>query len=282
MNPRWTRALLALLLVGQLFLLAAQSRDPGGGAGSLLESTLLRLLGPLARMVSGAGEMARATRAATRSRGELAEENARLRAEVLDLRRERLRVAALDQEVEALGRGVAYARQSGWRLRAAEVVYYDRESWLKTLIVHVGAASARIHQAVVTDQGVVGRVISTAGSYAKVQLVTDSAASVGVTLERARRQAITRGAPGGKLAVELVPRQVAVEVGDRVLTAGIDGVYPRGFPVGTVTRILPGSEIFHAIEVEPAADLVRLAFVFLLESETPPAALVTEGAVAPR
>lgn len=282
MKPRWTRALLAILLVGQLFLLAAQSRDPGGGAGSLLEGTLLRLLGPLARMVSGAGDLARATREATRSRGELAEENTRLRAEVLDLRRERLRVAALDQEVEALGRGVEYARQAGWRLRAAEVVYYDRESWLKTLIVFAGAGGARVDQPVVTEQGVVGRVISTAGDYAKVQLVTDSAASVGVTLERARRQAIARGASGGKLAVELVPRQVTVEVGDRVLTAGIDGVYPRGFPVGTVTQVLPGSEMFHAIEAEPAADLARLAFVYLLDRETPPAPLVTEGAVAPR
>lgn len=281
MNPRWTRALLVLLLVGQLFLLAAQSRDPRG-AGSLLEGALLRVLGPVARVVSGAGELARATRDATRSRGELARENARLRAELLDLRRERLRVAALDQEVEALGRGVEYARLAGWRLRAAEVVYYDRESWLKTLIVHTGAGGARLDQPVVTEQGVVGRVIATAGGYAKVQLVTDGAAHVGVTLERARRQAIARGAPGNRLTVELVPRQVEVEVGDRVLTAGIDGVYPRGFPVGTVSRVLPGSEIFHTIEVEPAADLVRLAFVYLLDRETPPAPLAKEGADAPR
>ena len=276
MNPRWTRTLLAVLLIGQLFLLAAQTRDPASG-GSLLESTALRLLGPVARAVSGAGDAARATRDAVRSRGDLTEENRRLRAEVLDLRRERLRVAALDQEVEALARGVDYARQSGWRLRAAEVVYFDRESWLKTLILYAGAGGARVDQPVVTEAGGVGRVIAAAGGYAKVQLVTDTAASVGVVLERARRQGIARGAPGGKLALELVPRQVTVEVGDRVLTAGIDGVYPRGFPVGTVTRVEPGSEMFHSIEVEPAADLARLAFVYLLDRETPPAALAPEA-----
>ena len=266
--------LLAALLVGQLFLLAAQSRDAGGG--SLLEGAALRLFGPLARLVAGAGDVARSTREAARSRSELAAENLRLRAEVLDLRRERLRVAALDQEVEALGRGVDYARQSGWRLRAAEVVYLDRESSLKTLILYVGAPGARLNQPVVTERGVVGRVVASAGGYAKVQLVTDAAASVGVVLERARRPGLARGAPGGRLSLELVPRQVEVEVGDRVLSAGIDGVYPRGFPVGTVARVEPGSEMFHSIEVEPAADLSRLVFVYLLERETPPAALTAE------
>lgn len=280
MNRRWSRVLLAVLLVGQLFLLAAQARDPGGG--SLLGATALRLLGPFGRLVAGAGEVARSTREATRSRAELAAENRRLRAELLDLRRERLRVAALDQEVEALARGIDYGRQVGWRLRAAEVVYFDRESPLKALILHVGDAGARLDQPVVTELGVVGRVIASAGGYAKVQLVTDAAASVGAVLERARRPGLVNGAPGGRLRLDLVPRQVTVEVGDRVLTSGIDGVYPRGFPVGRVARVEPGSEMFHAIDVEPAADFARLAFVYLLERELPPAALAGEGSDAAR
>jgi rod shape-determining protein MreC len=275
-TPRWTRTLLAALLVGQLFLLAAQTPGPAG-TGTLLETGALAVLGPLARLVDRVADGLSGARRATVSRAALEQENQRLRAELLELRRERLRGAALDQEVEALARGLDYARRTGYELVAAEVVYLDAESWLKSLVVHVGAHGARVDQPVVTELGVVGRVIAAAGGYAKVQLITDSAASVGVLLEAARRQGIVRGAPRGRLALDFLPRQVPVEVGDRVLTAGIDGVYPRGLPVGTIARVEPGTEMFHAIEVEPAVDLARLDYVFLLERPGPPAELVPRG-----
>jgi rod shape-determining protein MreC len=268
-SPRWTRVLFAALLAAQLFLLASQSPgDPGGG--TLLEETGVRMLGPLARLVDRAGDFAAGARSAARSRDELERENEALRGELVELRRERMRQAALDQEVEALARGLDYGRRGGFELAAAEVVYLDRSSWLKTMLVHVGARGARVDQPVVTELGVVGRVIAASGGYAKVQLVTDTEASVGVTLERARRQGIVRGGPEGRLSLEFVPRQVRVEVGDRVLTAGIDGVYPRGLAVGTVARVEPGTEMFHAIDVEPAVDFGGLAFVFLLERPQPP------------
>ncbi|KAB2965051.1 MAG: rod shape-determining protein MreC, partial [Thermoanaerobaculia bacterium] len=108
---------------------------------------------------------------------------------------------------------------------------------------------------------------------AKVQLVTDRAAGVAVLLEAARRQGILRGAGPGRLEVDYVPRQADVAVGDRVVTAGVDGVYPRGLPVGTVSAVEAGNEMFHRVEVTPAVDFADLSLVFLLEGAAPPAAL---------
>jgi rod shape-determining protein MreC len=132
---------------------------------------------------------------------------------------------------------------------------------------------------VVTDAGLVGRVVFVAGPYAKVQLVSDRAAAVGVQLERSRRQGVLRGSQPGELLLDFVPRQVEIEVGERVVTAGIDGVYPRGIPVGAVASVEPGDEAFHRIVVTPAVDFSRLSFVYLLEAPLPPPAMTApEGA----
>jgi len=275
-RSRWSHLLLALLLVGQLSLLAAQTPDRGGER-SLLSGLILRALGPLARGITAVGDTVGDLRGAMTGRARLADENRRLRAEVLELRRDRLRLGALEREAEALAGGLGFERRTGWRLTPAEVVYLDRESWLRTLIVYVGPGAARPDQAVVTELGVVGRVIATAGGYAKVQLVTDAAASAGAVVERVHRQGIVRGGTDGKMTLEFIPRQVAVVAGDEVTTAGIDGVYPRGLPLGTVLSVEPGDELFHRIVVEPAADLARLDFVYLVEEAAPPAELGARG-----
>ncbi len=128
-----------------------------------------------------------------------------------------------------------------------------------------------------SDDGLVGRVIRVAGAYAKVQLLTDRAASAGVQLQRSRRQGVVRGSSPGELLLDFIPRQAEVEVGETVLTAGIDGVYPRGIRVGVVASVEPGSEVFHRIVVKPAVDFSRLSFVYLLEGERVPGELLPEG-----
>lgn len=281
MSPNRTRLLFVALVVAQLFLLAGQARDPRG-ASSLLEGAFLRALSPLGRLVAAGGETVGGAREALRGRATLEAENRSLRAELQELRRERLRLAGLALETEELARGAGIEAASGLELRAARVVYLDRRSDLRTLVLEVGARGARRDQPVVAETGLVGRVIETAGRYAKVQLVTDRAAAVAVQLEAARRQGVLHGAGPGRLEVDYVPRQVEVAVGDRVVTAGVDGVYPRGLAVGVVSAVEPGNEMFHRVEVEPAVDLANLSLVYLLESATPPAALTRGAGDAPR
>ncbi len=123
---------------------------------------------------------------------------------------------------------------------------------------------------VVSPVGLVGRLVLVAPPYAKVQLITDRSASVGAMIERTRRQGVVRGTQSGALELDFVPLQSDVRVGDRVRTAGIDGIYARGIPVGTVVSVEPGSELFHRIQLRPAVDFGRLDQVFVVERETVP------------
>ena len=81
--------------------------------------------------------------------------------------------------------------------------------------------------------------------------------------------------------MNFVPLQADVVVGDRIVSAGIDGVFPRGVPVGRVTSVEPGNELFHRIEVVPAVDFGRLDQVYLLQIEPVPETLVEDSDAKP-
>jgi len=270
MSPRRSRLLAAAVLLGQLLLLTSRSPDPGG-ASNLLAGSLLRLIAPLASAVTATGSRLGDFGRALRTRSQLAEENRRLRGELVELRRLELRQSKLELEADELAGALSYARDAAMPLHAAAVVYVDPGTWLRTMLLRVGASGARRDQVVLAEAGVVGRVVELSGPWAKVQLITDRAAAAGVYLEKGHRQGLLRGAGAERLELDYIPRQTEVEVGDRVLTAGIDGVYPRGLPVGVVTRVEPGDERFWDISVRPFVDFGELATVYLLDAATPPA-----------
>jgi rod shape-determining protein MreC len=267
-NERRTAWVLISILAVQLVFLATQGATAGA---TRLESLGLRLLGPIARLVAEIPGSLSEARQAMKLRSTLQAENARLRAEIEALHLELLSRSDVEGDLARLGTALRYTMPPAGPIRAVDVVYVDHASWLRTLVIYTGNSPARLNQPVLAPEGLVGRVVVSAGAYAKVQLVTDRAAGVGGVLQRTRRQGVARGSGRGLLALDYVPLQADVRPGDRVLTAGIDGVYPRGIPIGTVISVHGGGQLFHQIEVVPAVDLGKLDQVYLLDyQEVPP------------
>ena len=280
MTERHAIVLLVVVLVAHLLLLALQVREGDDGA-TLAERWALRVVAPLSTAVDGlAGTVADAG-ASLRLRGRLQEENRELRERIEDLELELFRLRNVEEERQRLAAALETAAEVPGTLRPTRVVYLDHSSWLRTLILLVGERPARLDQPVVTPDGLVGRVVATAGPYAKVQLLTDRAAAVSAVVERTRRQALVRGGLES-LELDFVPVQASVRPGDRVLTAGTDGIYPRGIPVGTVVAVESGGELFRRIELAPAVDFGHLDRVYLLESERIPEELMEEDGGARR
>lgn len=279
MNERQIRNLFVLVLLGQVVFLSLQVPNPAK-SGGLPERLGLALLAPISAGVGSGAQGVVLLRDNFRKRVALVEDNRRMAADVERLRLEMLRLQDVDDEARRLAAALDYARQRGVTLRVADIVYVDYASWLRTLVVRASSGRATVNQPVVTAAGVIGRVIAVAGVYAKVQMITDRAASVGAMLERGRRQGVVRGDGQGGLEMDYVPLQAQVEVGDRVLSAGIDGVYPRGLPIGTVLRVEPGSELFHSIAVAPAVDFGLLDQAYLVEGEVVPPQLKETAPVA--
>jgi rod shape-determining protein MreC len=266
-DERRTGWVLIVVLAAQLVYLAVQGAKAGE---TQLEALGLQLLGPMARTVTGAPRSLSEFREGLKLRGTLREENERLRREVETLRLRLMRLSDIEGEMLRLGAAVRYPTPPAGRIRAVDIIYVDHASWLRTLILYLGDVPARRNQPVLSPDGLVGRIIAVSGSYAKVQLITDGAASVGGMVLRTRRQGVVRGGRRGGLELEFVPLQADVRPGDRVLTAGIDGIYPRGIPIGTVIKVEPGGQLFHRIQLAPAVDFGSLDQVYLLDYEAAP------------
>ncbi len=272
---RASRWLLVLLLLGELLMLSRQAARRGS-EGPLLAGATAGLLGPLARGVTGIEHRLGAVGSGFRLRNQVMAENSQLRERVATLQRELLRLQTVEGAFLRLGAALQYARRGHQPLQVADVVYADYTSWLRSLLLYVGDRGAAADQPVVDERGLVGRVIAIGGGYAKVQLITDRTSAVGAMIERTGRQGVARGDGHGALELDYVPLQADVRPGDRVVTAGIDGIYPRGIAIGIVRAVAPGTQLFHRVEVVPEVDFGALDQVYLLPA-TPEARALSES-----
>ena len=270
MDERRTAWLLIALLVAQLLLVASQVPAPGDEESSRLEAGALLALAPVTRAVHGLSGSVQAVQGWFSQRRTLRQENERLEAENRELGLQLLRLAEAERRLENLSRAVQYAPPDGGRLQVADVLYIDHGSWVRTLVLYAPGAELEINQAVVTADGLVGRVVLVSGPYGKVQLITDRAASIGAMIQRTRRQGLVQGTSPGELQLAFLPRQADVRVGDRVVTSGIDGIFPRSIPIGTVVSVESGKDLFQEIRLASAVDFATLDHAYVLQRQSLP------------
>jgi rod shape-determining protein MreC len=139
--------------------------------------------------------------------------------------------------------------------------------------------------AVMSPAGVVGRILMPTSRAAKVQLIIDRDAAAGVLIERSRVSGVVTGVgsadslafKAGLIELNYVPGSADVKPGDRVVTSGIDGIYPKGLPVGEIQSAeRVGGE--WRIRVKPAVDFSSLeAVLVVLKSPDPPQDAAADG-----
>jgi len=199
----------------------------------------------------------------------LEDENRRLRkqtaalSEQLNLYREghieRMRLRKLLNLTEALpGKAVA-----------ARVVDRNRTSLFKTIMIDKGTADGlRVGLPVLSEQGIVGRVIETAWHASQVLLLIDENSNIDALIQRSRAQGILQGAGTAGCTLKYISRVEEVQVGDVVLSSGLAGVFPKGLLLGVVTGASRGGEgLFQKIDVAPAVDFGKVEEVLVLVAE---------------
>jgi rod shape-determining protein MreC len=117
---------------------------------------------------------------------------------------------------------------------------------------------------VISPEGIVGKVLNVFPTTSLVLLINDPTSGAGVILEKSRLQGILKGTATGTTIMHNVMTDEKVEVGERIVTSGGDGVFPKGLPVGRVASVTPGQDIFLNIRVRPAAQIARLEEVLVI------------------
>jgi rod shape-determining protein MreC len=196
-------------------------------------------------------------------------ENEKLRKRIQQLEVERNQLL----EAEATNRRLQQLLDFRSRLPSASVTAYiiadSASSWFKSCLLDKGSADGvRKGMAVVTPLGVVGQVVAVTGRTAKVLLLTDPNSGVDVLVQRTRARGIVSGSLDNGTTLKYVKRSEDIQEGDRLLTSGLDGIFPKGIVVGTVIKVRKQTlGLFQYIEVLPAVSLTRTEEVFIVGSD---------------
>ncbi len=194
---------------------------------------------------------------------QLREENRQLRADLFAL--EEVRLAN-----ERLRKLLEFRDEVDLKALPAQVVAEDAASWFRTVFIDKGTADGvRDGMPVVVAEGAVGRVIRSSAHESRVLLITDASSAVATLVQRNRTRGVSRGR-GDSLTLEFALRQEDIAVGDLIITSGTGGVFPKGIPIGKVTRVVKEEYgLFQSVTVAPAVDFSRLEEVLVLLKEEP-------------
>ena len=116
---------------------------------------------------------------------------------------------------------------------------------------------------VITPDGVVGKTVAVFHDTAQVLLITDHSSGAGAMLEKSRDEGVMKGAGDDLCILDYIPNGTAISHGDKVVTSGLDQIYPKGLLLGIVTNVKEGN-IYKVISVKPAASLERLEDVLVV------------------
>jgi rod shape-determining protein MreC len=151
----------------------------------------------------------------------------------------------------------------------ASIIANSASSWFQTCLLDKGSGDGvRKGMAVVTPLGVVGQVVSATSHSAKVLLVTDPNSGVDVLVQRTRARGIVSGSLENVTIMKYVKRSEDIQEGDRLVTSGLDGVFPKGLMVGTAVKIRKQNlGLFQSVEVIPAVISSQTEEVLVVNGE---------------
>jgi rod shape-determining protein MreC len=269
----------AAMLLLAVITLRMSAKNPG--ELSALDRGILRLVSPaqsalsfVARGIAGvAGRYVELTHVRAENQ-QLQRDNARLRAELLEMRR-------LAEESGRYQRLLGLRDLTPAETVAARVISIDASPYFRVARVEIdrGDSVVRRGMPVLTPDGVVGRIGRVAGRTSDIMLLVDPRSAIDVVVQRTGGRGILHGKSGEngyRCSIEYLSRGEPVRVGDKVVTSGLGGAFPRDLAVGRITQVLPGAVgLYQEVEVTPEVDFARLSEVLVVVA--PPPAPDPEG-----
>src|SRR5436190_4051310 len=191
------------------------------------------------------------------------QENRDLRQQIEQLQLEQVRLKQDADQARRLQALLGFKEQYIAKTTAAQVIGSSGSEQSRIVYLDKGSRDG-IEQgmAVISADGVVGKVLTVFKATSTVLLINDQQSGVGAILEQSRLQGVLKGKVTGELVIDKIMPDEQVKPGDRVLTSGGDQIFPKGLPLGTVARTTKGE--FLQLTVKPAAVLSHLEEVLVI------------------
>lgn len=243
------------------------------------------LIEPAYRVAALPSDVARSVGTAVSSQQQLMDENRELRQSLLLAQVRLNRLDALSAQNERL-QGLLEAQQRlGMSVQMAHIVDIDLDPSRRRIVIDAGSLQdVAVGQPVIDAFGLMGQVVEVLPNTSVAMLITDPSHAVPVTIERTGLRTIAVGnkQSGDLLELSNIPTSADVQVGDKLLTSGLGGRFPAGFPVGEIRSISNDrTGMFASALAQPTAAIDRSSEVLLLrdlpQPYGPPAPIATEG-----
>ena len=287
---RRRRAALAIFIVLSMVMLTASFGESGGPFGALQRGAQTAF----SPLETGAGKALKPFRDLFGWFGDTVDakdENEKLEAEVEDLREQLGRSATAERDAQQLRGLLRLNRATGFpqatRPVAARVIARSPTVWYSSVKIDAGSDDGiEKNQPVIAAGGLAGKVSRVTGGTADVSLITDGTSAVSAQVMPNGANGIVKPEVGkpDDLLLDFVEKRRPVTEGTTVVTSGfksaeVESLFPRGIPIGRVTRVDAGEvELYQRVHIKPFADLRRVDFVQVLTSRGRPA---TEQAGVP-
>ncbi len=263
--PRSVRdiAIILILIGGGLLILFSYPKTPEGG---MLSRGLYTALGPLMSGVSAVHTRVKYVWQSYVGLIGVREQNQSLKEEIRKLRRDN--AALLDKERENLRLKKLLDLRASHEFPsiAAQVVGEDAVGWYRTLFINRGLEDGvRPDMPVTVAEGVVGRVVNSSSDISRIILLTDPNHSVDCRVARTRDRGVLSGLLERGCILRYINLKSDMKPGDEVVTSGLDGIFPRGLPIGKVEKVEKGTQgLFLEARIVPSVDFSEIEEVLVI------------------
>lgn len=263
-----TAQLFLLALAASVLILALDS----SGLLRPVEGTILRTILPLQRSLNQVGQDLSNLGQYLRDIDELHQEREELRALVDRLTIENVELREAQMENVELRQLLQFVESNpSLQLVAAEVVGRDPAPLLRSLLIDRGSEHGITSgMPVVTERGLVGRIVKVYPRASRVLLLVDASSSVNARIQNSRATGLVQGTGSNALVMRFIQQGEPLAEGDIVLTSGLGANFPRRLVIGQVTAVHQSDvELFQSAEVRPAVDFSRLELVLIVMNFEP-------------
>ncbi|MBY0356287.1 MAG: rod shape-determining protein MreC [Rickettsiales bacterium] len=252
----WLTVGAALVFFTTSITLAILNRQ-GHPFTSALRHAISDTVTPVVAALSSPAQMVRHVIARIDQLIQLDEDNLRLRDQNSALLHWQTMARRLQVENETLRHLLDVKAAPEFQFVTSRVVTGSASIFSNTLLLNEGAAAGlKVDQAVITDEGLVGRLIEVGANSAQVLLITDINSRIPVEIEQTGEKAILAGDNSTRPTLHLANEKIRPMIGQRIVTAGDGGVFPSGFVVGEIASIGKNT-----VSIQPYVNASRLAFV---------------------
>ncbi|MBI5571037.1 MAG: rod shape-determining protein MreC [Desulfomonile tiedjei] len=260
-------AIIILLIGGGLLILFWPTKSQEGGP---VARAIYTVVGPLQQASTAAYRQVTGVWNGYVNLIHVRQENERLREEVKGLKRERGALLNAEMENRRLKKLLNLKARNEFPFLVAQVIAEDAVGWYRTFFINRGSEDGVLPEMPVTvAEGVVGRIVKNAPEVSQVLLITDPNLSIDCRITRTRDRGVLTGSLDGACVLRYINLESGVGAGDEVVTSGLDGMFPRGLPVGKIASVGKSSQgLFLEARVTPHVNFSGIEEVLVILANT--------------